>query len=171
MDTLARAAQHPPRAAFAAIDIAIERGKKPAPTATAARPTCSACWLGGGARRRGAQSGAAELSRKRRRWSRNEMLKREKGTLGFYVSGHPLDAYREELKRFCNANIATLSNCPTARRSRSAAWSRTSASAPTKTGGKMAFFQLDDPYGRVEVIVRQKALEAVRELLQATCRC
>ena len=37
---------------------------------------------------------------------------------------------------------------------------------PTKTGGKIGFFQLEDPVGRVEVIVREKALEAHREILQ-----
>jgi DNA polymerase-3 subunit alpha len=37
---------------------------------------------------------------------------------------------------------------------------------PMRSGGKVGFFQLEDPFGRVEVIVRDKALEAYRELLQ-----
>jgi DNA polymerase-3 subunit alpha len=36
----------------------------------------------------------------------------------------------------------------------------------TRAGGKIGFFQLEDPFGRVEVIVREKALEAHREVLQ-----
>jgi DNA polymerase-3 subunit alpha len=36
---------------------------------------------------------------------------------------------------------------------------------PTKTGGKIGFLQLEDPYGRVEVIVRSKQLEAYQEIL------
>ena len=36
---------------------------------------------------------------------------------------------------------------------------------PTKTGGKMAFFVLEDPAGRVEVVVRPKFLDNAREVL------
>jgi DNA polymerase-3 subunit alpha len=36
---------------------------------------------------------------------------------------------------------------------------------PTKTGGKMAFFVLEDPGGRVEVVVRPKFLEGARDVL------
>jgi DNA polymerase-3 subunit alpha len=38
---------------------------------------------------------------------------------------------------------------------------------PTKSGGKMAFFHLEDPEGRVEVIVRTRTLDETREALMA----
>jgi DNA polymerase-3 subunit alpha len=98
-------------------------------------------------------------------WSRNEKLKREKGTLGFYISGHPLDTYREELKRFCNGNTSTLSNVSEGTQVTLGGMVEDYRERNTKSGGKMAFFFLDDPFGRIEVIVRQRAVEQFRELL------
>ena len=98
-------------------------------------------------------------------WGRHEKLKREKATLGFYVSGHPLDAYREELKRFCNVNSASIAGVAEGSAVSMGGVVEDYRERPTKTGGKMAFFQLDDPYGRVEVIVRQRAVEQFREVL------
>ena len=100
-------------------------------------------------------------------WARHETLKREKATLGFYVSGHPLDGFREELKRFCNANTATLSNCSDGATVSLGGMVEDYRERNTKTGGKMAFFQLDDPFGRIEVIVRQRVVEQFREILQS----
>ncbi|HEX2675504.1 MAG TPA: OB-fold nucleic acid binding domain-containing protein, partial [Polyangiales bacterium] len=94
-----------------------------------------------------------------------EKLKREKASLGFYVSGHPLDAYREELKRFCNASSATLSEKPDGHAVSMGGVVEDYRERVTKTGGKMAFFQLDDPYGRVEVMVRQRGVDAYRDVL------
>ena len=41
-------------------------------------------------------------------WSKLEELKKEKEVIGFYISGHPLDGFRFEIKNFCNINIADL---------------------------------------------------------------
>jgi len=39
-------------------------------------------------------------------WSKIEQLKNEKEVTGFYISGHPLDEFRIELKHFARQNIA-----------------------------------------------------------------
>jgi DNA polymerase-3 subunit alpha len=100
-------------------------------------------------------------------WSRTEKLKREKAALGFYVSGHPLDGFREELKRFCNANTSSISRVSEGTTVAMGGMVEDYRERPTKTGGKIAFFFLDDPFGRVEVIVRNKQVEAFREQLQS----
>ncbi|HAH99266.1 MAG TPA: hypothetical protein DCO70_08005, partial [Verrucomicrobiales bacterium] len=41
-------------------------------------------------------------------WSRGEILTAEKELLGFYVSGHPLDPYRELLDRYCLHDSETV---------------------------------------------------------------
>jgi DNA polymerase-3 subunit alpha len=150
--------------AFAAIDVAIERGKTasadrasgqtdlfgmlaPEPDAAAARPSTG-----------NAFPQAAS-------WERKDLLKREKNALGFYLSGHPLDGYREELKRFCNATTASISGCPDGHQVKLGGMIEDLRVRNTKTGGKIGFFQFEDPYGRTEVIVREKALEANRDLL------
>ena len=42
-------------------------------------------------------------------WSKLELLKKEKEVVGFYISGHPLDGFRFEIKQFCNTKIEYLS--------------------------------------------------------------
>jgi DNA polymerase III subunit alpha len=38
-------------------------------------------------------------------WSNLEKLKREKNVAGFFITGHPLDDYKEEISAFCNISI------------------------------------------------------------------
>jgi DNA polymerase-3 subunit alpha len=38
-------------------------------------------------------------------WSNLEKLRREKNVAGFFITGHPLDDYREEINAFCNSTI------------------------------------------------------------------
>ncbi len=42
------------------------------------------------------------------RWSEGERLKREKEILGFFISGHPLDKFRDEIALFDRVNTANL---------------------------------------------------------------
>ena len=43
-------------------------------------------------------------------WSTMEKLAREKEVVGIYISGHPLDDYKFEVKYFCNAKLENLKN-------------------------------------------------------------
>ncbi len=43
-------------------------------------------------------------------WGIMEKLAREKEVIGMYISGHPLDDYKTELKFFCNAPIKVFQN-------------------------------------------------------------
>jgi len=43
-------------------------------------------------------------------WSLEEKLRREKEVLGFYVTGHPLTRYAEEIERFADARVQELSS-------------------------------------------------------------
>jgi DNA polymerase III subunit alpha len=43
-------------------------------------------------------------------WSTMEKLAREKEVVGIYISGHPLDDFKYELKYFCNATLEALRN-------------------------------------------------------------
>jgi DNA polymerase-3 subunit alpha len=46
-------------------------------------------------------------------WGTMEKLAREKEVVGIYISGHPLDDFRIEMKTFCNANLALLRDLET----------------------------------------------------------
>lgn len=43
-------------------------------------------------------------------WSTMEKLSREKEVVGIYISGHPLDDFKFEMKYFCNAKLEALKN-------------------------------------------------------------
>jgi len=41
-------------------------------------------------------------------WGTMEKLRREKEVVGIYISGHPLDDFKKEIKAFCNAGIGAV---------------------------------------------------------------
>ncbi|SEP76644.1 DNA polymerase-3 subunit alpha [Solimonas aquatica] len=41
-------------------------------------------------------------------WSQRELLSRERDTLGFYLSGHPIEAYREIIEQVCSGRLREL---------------------------------------------------------------
>jgi DNA polymerase-3 subunit alpha len=102
-------------------------------------------------------------------WDSRDQLSREKATLGFYVSGHPLDRYRSELIRFCDATTENIGELKGSRQITVGGTVEGYRERRTKMGHTMAFFHIEDSLGRVEVIVRPKALERAgnREALQS----
>ncbi len=102
-------------------------------------------------------------------WDSRDQLSREKATLGFYVSGHPLDRYRSELLRFCDATTQTIAELKSSRQITVGGTVEGYRERRTKMGNTMAFFHIEDSLGRVEVIVRPKPLEkpGIREALQS----
>ena len=102
-------------------------------------------------------------------WDSRETLQREKATLGFYVSGHPLDRYVKELRRLCNANTETVQQMDRFAEVLIGGSVEGYRERRTKTGNTMAFFELEDPLGRIEVIVRprQGEMEGMREVMTA----
>ncbi|OUR94641.1 DNA polymerase III subunit alpha [Flavobacteriales bacterium 34_180_T64] len=46
-------------------------------------------------------------------WGTMEKLAREKEVVGIYISGHPLDDFKTEMKTFCNGNLALFSDMET----------------------------------------------------------
>ncbi len=151
--------------AHGAIESAIERGKK----ASADRESGQTSLFGllEPAQERAAQQVGSGSFPTVQPWDLRELLAREKTTLGFYVSGHPLERYSSELSRFCDATTASLGGKAEGARVTIGGSVEGYRERPTKTGGKMAFFHLEDAHGRVEVIVRTGALEQCREILSA----
>ncbi len=59
-----------------------------------------------------ASAAPAASLRKVAPWDRMEALRFEKEALGFHVSGHPLDGWREQMKAFCTADVKKLADMP-----------------------------------------------------------
>ncbi|MCS6900430.1 MAG: DNA polymerase III subunit alpha [Myxococcales bacterium] len=99
-------------------------------------------------------------------WDLRELLRNEKDSLGFYVSGHPLDRYGKDMERFGVVSIASLSHRED--------WAAVKVAGivenykekiPKGTKSKIAFFDLEDTSGRIGVKVRDKELARFGDLL------
>jgi len=108
-------------------------------------------------------------------WPTRERLSYEKECLGFYVSGHPLDAYVHDIQRLGCKTIAELDDVQIAKHDPGAPrqWNQKGGGPDDVVvsgvivevreriskngGGRMAFLQLEDLTGRIEVLVFTKA--------------
>ena len=102
--------------------------------------------------------------RSARPWSARERLSGEKDTLGLYVTGHPIDEYAEELKRFAPTLIGDL-RADKQGSQMLAGLIVASRTMKTKRGDTMAILQLDDRSARIEVTVYPETLSEKRDLL------
>ncbi len=86
--------------------------------------------------------------------SHKELLSMEKEALGFYVTGHPLDLYDRELKRVVSMEIKEVRE--QGREGQEVEVGGMVASfkeVTTRNGKRMAFVQLEDRDGSMEVVV------------------
>ncbi|HXG54748.1 MAG TPA: DNA polymerase III subunit alpha [Vicinamibacterales bacterium] len=98
-------------------------------------------------------------------WPEAQQLAGEKEALGFYMSGHPLDRWGQELTAFGAKRVADLT-VPEAD-----VWVAGIVAGlrplKTKKGDRMAVFMLDDIGGNVEVVVFPEAFGKHGSLIQA----
>jgi DNA polymerase-3 subunit alpha len=133
--------------AFAAIDQALERGR-----GAAKERASGQMGLFGAVEVMRPTSGYPNVEA----WDTAETLKRERGNLGFYLSGHPLDRYANEVARVSTATAAGIAEMRDGTEVTLAGVIEGYRERVPKTGGRIAFFELEDRSGRVEVIVRPK---------------
>ncbi|SFG29213.1 DNA polymerase III subunit alpha [Oribacterium sp. WCC10] len=102
-----------------------------------------------------------------------ELLQFEKEALGFYLSGHPLDEYRDVIKANVTAGSHDFKRDPETGRSNLRDQQRVTIGGivtdvrtkTTKTQKQMAFIQIEDMVGTVEVIVFPNTYQLKRPLL------
>ncbi len=86
-------------------------------------------------------------------WPLEQRLAFEKETIGFYVSGHPLERFASEIARFSKKNIADLINEGNSVECKIVGIITEYRSRRTKKGDLMALFSLEDLSGAVETVV------------------
>ncbi|KIG12782.1 DNA polymerase III alpha subunit [Enhygromyxa salina] len=86
-------------------------------------------------------------------WTPRQRLINEREALGFYLTGHPLDRYQQDVDKHASVRIGQLR--PELQGSELVLGGVVSElrEITTKAGKTMGFFQLEDQFGRVEVIV------------------
>ncbi|WP_323933973.1 DNA polymerase III subunit alpha [Aeromonas caviae] len=99
-------------------------------------------------------------------WPDKVWLEGERETLGLYLTGHPINQYSSELRRYTSGRLCDLH--PTSRDTVTTAAGLVIAarSMVTKRGNKMGVFTLDDRSGRLDVTLFSEALEKYEELMQ-----
>ncbi|HLV67547.1 MAG TPA: DNA polymerase III subunit alpha [Polyangiaceae bacterium] len=151
--------------AFAAIDRALERSRSASRDRERGQTNLFGLFEqasgGNGAASSGDEYPTAE------EWDRMELLKREKAALGCYVSGHPLLRYQGKLGR--------LGVVPSSKLAEQDAWSAACVAGMIENyqerlfkggaGGRAAFFEIEDLYGRVKAKLKGERIETFAFLL------
>ncbi|HSO19780.1 MAG TPA: OB-fold nucleic acid binding domain-containing protein, partial [Desulfosarcina sp.] len=86
-------------------------------------------------------------------WEPRKALALEKESLGFYLSGHPLNRYEDAVAKFTNANAVSIRETADKSAVRIGGLISGVRTLRTKKGDPMAFVQVEDLQGTVEVIV------------------
>lgn len=93
-----------------------------------------------------------------------QRLKGEKETLGLYLTGHPIDEYESEVRRFARQRIVDLR--PSRDLQTITGLIVAQRVMRNKKGDRMAFVTLDDRSGRIEVSLFADAFHQAHGLLQ-----
>jgi len=96
-------------------------------------------------------------------WDVRERLGHEKAALGFHLSGHLFDAYRDELRRFVRREIADLVD---SREPQLIAGIVGEVRMVPTPRGRLVIFEIDDGSLALEVSIDESALGEQRALLQ-----
>jgi DNA polymerase III subunit alpha len=99
-------------------------------------------------------------------FEKNELLRLEKETLGVYVSEHPLQAIREQLRRKTDCGLVEVERRRDGEVVTVAGLVGAIKQLTTKKGEPMVFMRLDDLTGSAEVVVFNSVYGAARDLLE-----
>lgn len=96
---------------------------------------------------------------------KEQMLALEKEITGFYVTGHPLDAYREQMQRYTSVGQLVAGEVADGKIVRSAGLITGVKRITTRNGGMMCFVNLEDFTSQVEVVVFPRVFERYNRFL------
>lgn len=85
-------------------------------------------------------------------WAEGKLLEFEKELLGIYISGHPLAKYQDEIRKYTDCNIIEIKECPENRLITIGGMIKSVRTIITKSNKPMAFIELEDAIGIIEVI-------------------
>jgi DNA polymerase-3 subunit alpha len=98
-------------------------------------------------------------------WEESARLSREKEALGVYLSGHPLDAYRDLLQSMVKVTTADLGDLPDSQDVALGVVITRVQEKVSKKGGRLAILTVEDLAGSVEVLVFGELYEKVAPFL------
>ncbi|NLA74235.1 MAG: DNA polymerase III subunit alpha, partial [Deltaproteobacteria bacterium] len=99
-------------------------------------------------------------------WSDKEKLRREKESLGFYITGHPLNEYQKEAEQYATSTIAGLIKAGDRSQVKVAGVIADIKTKRTKKGDRMAVVSLEDQTDSVETVFFPDAFNSSSHLLK-----
>ncbi len=153
---------------FASVDIALERSRSASRDRAAGQTTLFGLF---DAAPQQASAPSAGDYVECEPWDRRELLVRERQALGFYVSGHPLERYLKGA-----SGLGRLGASPIAECAGMDDWAPIKVAGMVEGyrerifkdgGGKVAFFDLEDLTGRVNVKLRARDIDLYAPVLAA----
>ncbi len=154
--------------AFASVDVALERSRAASRDREAGQTSMFGMF---DAAPRVASASSAGDYAECEAWDRKELLVRERQALGFYVSGHPLERYVKG-----EAALAKVGATPLAECAGMDDWAVVKVAGMVEGyrervfkdgGGKIAFFEVEDLTGRVNVKMRAREIDQYAHVLTA----
>ena len=105
-------------------------------------------------------------------WEEQELLKREKATLGFYMSGHPLDRWMPILSKFATRRITQLSESDRGSEvTLGVQISKIQKRVSKKTGSPFWIVNAEDKSGSIELFIDSKLYEQHYQMLEVDRIC
>lgn len=98
-------------------------------------------------------------------WNAATRLEYERELLGFYFSGHPLDDYKTEWRERTTVNLGRLETASTGESVQIVGLLRGIRTVVTKKGDRMAFGQIEDYRGEIELVAFPDTYGAYAETL------
>lgn len=98
-------------------------------------------------------------------WPKSTLLANEKATLGFYLSGHPIEAFNKDLQYITTCKLDKIQHQKQGK-VMIAGFINSIRTVNTKRGGKIAFITIEDDVDQTEVTVFPDIYAAKQDLLQ-----
>lgn len=95
----------------------------------------------------------------------DQILALEKEITGFYITGHPLDKYRDKISNYTQIEQLSAGDIPDGKIVRVAGLINSAKRIVTKKGATMCFLDLEDFTNRVEIVVFPKIFDKTNHLL------
>ena len=99
-------------------------------------------------------------------WPKRDLLTFEKETIGFYLSGHPLEEYRPLFRKHATCYSRDLAKMGTGTEIVMGGMIQAMRKITTAKGDMMAFLTVEDFYGMAEVVVFPRTFEKCKHMLE-----
>ena len=99
-------------------------------------------------------------------WPQDQLLKNERELTGFYITAHPLTRHETSIRKFATGSTVTLREVGDGKQVKLCGVVSGIKNITTKKGDRMAYVQLEDLQGTVEIIVFPELYQNSQECLK-----